>query len=767
LLRFCPETAARLAAVAESSEPGSHPLPAIDLYQHFTRTLTGQWSPGDGDPPVLHRLARALQGLPFWCALVSGDFTHVGTTTLFRDLITGRTDFAGLYAVHQRLGAADMAGVISAGVVVDSVLFPGSEIGPGAVVIECHFDVPVRLARGAVAHGLESLDEPVEIPEDTVVHQLPILLPDGRRGVSVRVYGVADDPKAPADSAAATWLGRPILDEVRSLGLDLLAVWPALPREQWTLWNAALFPVAPPADAWACARWLMRVSDGFDAQRWARFERVSLAAGAQWADGAALAVSQARRLQANWVSAAVALAASESDLRPLLASAPGLCALTHTARRLLVQARSLEESAPVTAASRHFQAGLFFAQAGLENDAGEARQRAFALVSRGVALGTPPHRPAGAGAWKHSLASAAAPARVDLGGGWSDTPPFCLDWGGAVLNLAVAFSDEHPIRTLARTLSVPVIRFVSAEDAQTVEYRRAADLLQPAGPGDPFSIHRCALQLSGLFDDAADLTAVLERLGGGLELRTEVNLPMGSGLGTSSILAATVLRALAGLRGLPLTPQQLSDDVMVLEQRMSTGGGWQDQAGGIFPGAKLVTSGPGLRQRLRVQPVAWTREREAEFESLTLLYYTGIRRIARDLLQQVVGGYLARESAAFQVLHSIKTLAMEMACAMSEGDWDYLGSLLDRHWALNQLLDPNTTNAPINALLRMVRPYIRGAKLAGAGGGGFLILLSKGPTERDQLHALLADYGKETGGALYDWRIARDGLRAEPSELGD
>ena len=78
---------------------------------------------------------------------------------------------------------------------------------------------------------------------------------------------------------------------------------------------------------------------------------------------------------------------------------------------------------------------------------------------------------------------------------------------------------------------------------------------------------------------------------------------------------------------------------------MTTGGGWQDQAGGIFPGAKLVASGPGLHQRLRVQPVPWTAEREAEFESRLVLYYTGIRRVARDLLQQVVGSYLARETA--------------------------------------------------------------------------------------------------------------------------
>ena len=185
-------------------------------------------------------------------------------------------------------------------------------------------------------------------------------------------------------------------------------------------------------------------------------------------------------------------------------------------------------------------------------------------------------------------------------------------------------------------------------------------------------------------------------MGGGVEIRTAVSLPMGSGLGTSSIVSAVILRGVAQMLGRQISDQALSEHVMDLEQRMTTGGGWQDQAGGIFPGAKLAVTGPGLRQRIRVQPLMWTPQRQAEFEERVVLYYTGIQRVARDLLRQVVGRYLARETACVQVLHSIKTLAMEMVYAMQDGEWEHLGRLLDRHWELNKLLDPNTTNAPIN-----------------------------------------------------------------------
>jgi fucokinase len=240
----------------------------------------------------------------------------------------------------------------------------------------------------------------------------------------------------------------------------------------------------------------------------------------------------------------------------------------------------------------------------------------------------------------------------------------------------------------------------------------------------------------------------------GVEIRTAVHLPLGSGLGTSSILAATVVQALAVLEGEKLSDRALSDTVMRLEQRMTTGGGWQDQAGGIYPGAKLLMTGPGFEQRIRVRPVEWSPARKTEFEQRLVVCNTGIQRMAKNLLRQVVGSYLARETQTVQVLHSIKTLASEMAYAMEEGEWDYLGRLLDRHWMLNVQLDPHTTNGPIQALLERVRPWTAGAKLAGAGGGGFLMLLAKGHEEAQRLK-------KELGERAVAWRISETGLAVE------
>jgi fucokinase len=745
LLRFSPEVAARLSAI----EPASG-TPAFDLYQHLTMALTGQWKPDPGDPPQFHAVAKALDGTPFWCSLVEGDFTHIGTTTLFRRIHTERHGFA-----------IDSQPDPSKGVAINSVLSGSVELQPGALLLECNLAGGVHAGRGSVLHGLEGIDGTVEVPENVVAHQVAVVLPDGKKGVVIRAYGVEDDPKAPVH--AATWFGRPLLAHLRTLDLDPSTVWPGIQPVLRTLWNAKLFPVCSVEEGWACTLWMMKIHSSFDVVRWSQLERLSLADSTQFADLAEIEAAHSRRLQANWCASAVALAESGADIRPLLKNPPGTSPLAAVGRSLSARGRELESLEPTAAASRYYQASLFFAHGGLQSDSERTREAAFGMVACAVSAG-----PRGATftrpqTWTRPQVTVSAPARIDLGGGWSDTPPFCLDWGGCVLNIGIELEGAYPILTTIRRIEDPVVRFCSRDEQRSAECRDATDLFRAGTPGDPFSIARNALQLTGLFHADSPLTGTLAQMGGGLEIDTEVRLPMGSGLGASSILAATIIRALAEMTGVSLSNQELSDRTMDLEQRTTTGGGWQDQSGGILPGAKFLSSGPGLSQCLRTQEILLSDEREAELQDLLVLYYTGIKRVAKGLLQQVVGRYLAREAAAIQVLHSIKTLAMEMAYALEHGKWDSLGELLDRHWALNQILDPNTTNAPINALLAHARPYIRGAKLAGAGGGGFMMLLARSPEAATELRQHLAERSLSEGGSVKKWAIATEGLRVEGS----
>ncbi len=731
LLRFDANLTAALTELA-----GLKSLPAVDLYDQMTRMLTGQWRPELGAGLFWRELERILRGseqsVEFHCSVVDGEFIHAGTTRSFRALAAG------------------------SGGILDSIVARECKAGHEAVVLECDLEGPVYASRGAILHGLTGLTGSIEVPEDTVVHQLPV---DGECGTGcvIRAYGVEDDPKQQFENA--TWFNRPMAETLERLGLRCEEIWNA--GEPRNLWSAPLFPVTTPDEAWECARWMMGYASSFGVDEWRQRTRTSLAESARCADGKGLADARNHRLQGIWQETAVDLAKAGSDLRPLLANLPGLGPAAAAGRALRAYADELRTGSAdqfTLAASHLVQAARLLSRAGREEEAAQAEADAFTCIQDAVRAGSAADGKRAPSPWQFERVQVSAPPRIDLGGGWSDTPPFCFDWGGTVLNCALEIDGTYPIETEIRRIDEPVIRCIAGGEDTPATYRFAEELRKPCEPGSVYSIPRAALHFHGIPVAGEALKETLLRLGGGLEIYCRVQLPIGSGLGTSSILAATVVCALAVMARTDLDNHALSEAVTQLEQHMTTGGGWQDQAGGIFPGVKLLITGPGLHQRIRVQPLAWSEPRRDEFCAHMVLYNTGLQRMAKDLLRQVVARYLARETAAVQVLHSIKTLAVEMSYATADGDWKHLGELLDRHWQLNQVLDPHTANAPINALLDRARPFIYGAKLAGAGGGGFLMLLARDPEAAAGLRAALGQEATHRG-APVPYRIAEDGLR--------
>jgi len=623
LLYFHSDAAAHLAEIACSITLDG----PLDLYTHFTGALTKQWQPAPGAPQSQQLISAALASTDFHCDALEGEFSHIGTTRLFRQVMTEETDLSRLYASHSRLGSESARNVVSSGVVLDSVLAHG-EVDVGALVMECAIEGSLHASRHSVAHGLSGIPGDLDIPENTVVHQVQVADPSSGSGSVIRVYGVEDDPKALID-AGALWFGRPMVAHLQSLAIFPDDIWPGLPAGQRSLWNARLFPLSSPSECWRFARWLMGLTQDDLSASWRVAERHSLASSSQWTDPRAEAAQRDLRNRLRWQATAGELAESGSDLRPMLAHAPCVSALSSAASMLERRSSDCVETDPSRAASLAYQASLFYGQAGLEEKSEAARLRAFSLVSTAVATLARRSRVDPPSRFRLSSVTVSAPARIDFGGGWSDTPPFCLDWGGTVLNAAVALNGEYQIRCQARLLDSPVIRLRSEDTGDVLELTTASGELLSAHAGDPFAISKCALRLTGLFQDEQSLPALLDRLGGGIEISTSADLPLGSGLGSSSILAAAVVRATMEMFGRRLSTQQVSDLVLDLEQMMGTGGGWQDQAGGIFPGIKLLSTAPGLQQRLRYQPLNWSLDREAELERLVVLAYTGVRRVAR------------------------------------------------------------------------------------------------------------------------------------------
>lgn len=328
--------------------------------------------------------------------------------------------------------------------------------------------------------------------------------------------------------------------------------------------------------------------------------------------------------------------------------------------------------------------------------------------------------------------SVSLPVRINFGGGWTDTPPFCIERGGTVLNAAVTLDGKMPISATVRSISEKKLVLMCEESGEREEIYadNTPELLLKCQPSEPFAIHKAALYVSGLLDDGGDGRTVFDIIGGGLELYTAVRgIPKGSGLGTSSILAGALLSALYGLFGVAIDDNTLWNKILMMEQYMGTGGGWQDQVGGMTPGIKLITSEPGVWQNITVTPVGATEETLCELEDRLALIYTGQSREARGVLSEVVIGYLTDRHAAVSVLSSIADTPYFLKERLENGNVDGFGAVLKYGSELTEELYRGCFNERIRKIFRVLDPLICGEMLCGAGGGGYLqVIMNKGVT---------------------------------------
>ena len=275
-------------------------------------------------------------------------------------------------------------------------------------------------------------------------------------------------------------------------------------------------------------------------------------------------------------------------------------------------------------------------------------------------------------------------------------------------------------------------------------------------PYDKFALHKAALIACGVLrkNDTRNLQEVLEELGGGIYLSTQViNVPKGSGLGTSSILAGACVKGLFEFFGEEASDDILYDVVLSMEQLMSTGGGWQDQVGGLTPGIKMITTRPGIDQVIQVQPVVLKEETLKELQERFALIYTGQRRLARNLLRDVVGGYIGNRKESLDALHKMKRIAVLMQFELEQGNIDAFAKLLNHHWELSIQLDKGSTNTCIQQIFMACEDLIDGKIICGAGGGGFLQAILKKGIDKETVHNRLKSVFGDSDIDVWDCKL--------------
>ena len=361
-----------------------------------------------------------------------------------------------------------------------------------------------------------------------------------------------------------------------------------------------------------------------------------------------------------------------------------------------------------------------------------------------------------------------SPVRIDLAGGWTDTPPYSLFAGGNVVNLAIELNGQPPLQVYVKPCEQPMIVLRSIDMGAREEITTYEELQDYKKIGSPFSIPKAALSLAGFAPAFSakhynSLREQLEEFGSGIEVTLLAAIPAGSGLGTSSILASTVLGGINDFCGLAWDKNDICRYTLVLEQLLTTGGGWQDQYGGVFPGIKLLQTESGFDQTPLVR---WLPEQlftRPEYRDCHLLYYTGITRVAKGILGEIVRSMFLNSQKHLSLLAEMKMHALDMNEAILRGNFEEFGRLVGKSWEQNKALDSGTNPSAVEAIINQIKDYTLGYKLPGAGGGGYLYIVAKDPQAAMMIRKILTDCPPNPRARFVDMTLSSTGLQISRS----
>lgn len=754
----------------------------------------------------LRTIYRSLSKTPFsLCLLPQCEFLHFGTS---RELVASGQE---LLSKNRRFSRQAPCLNIN-----NEISGEGKIIGPDSWVEGCRVRAPLNLGGENVVVGAD-VDVPTSIPPKTVLDILKGKDRKGRQVWFVRCYGI-DDEIHKSEAQDARLANRPIGEWFRIIKARPEDVWKtrSAPQDR-TIWKGRFFPAVVRREDYRKWLWMLapgKASDE-DKERWRSADRYSFE---EMSRQAQLEDFQARRLENRGQQIL-------RNSRRLFGLKSGFSAaeLFHVLRRLRPENRAAWLADIIKETYRQF--GKESRTAGIGRlelsrilhtlgsavlklgQTEESRAKKLVCAVDGIlspaerswleSLKIPPLSAKAPSSWARAAQDAAfenvsrtivfsrgpaeehpksdlrsdeiiwghAPARLDLGGGWSDTPPYSLEHGGCVINAAVNLNSQPPIQVYVRVIEELKIGIYSIDHGAKITIRTLDELLDYRKPPSKFGLAKAALALSGFSlktgawpRGTRTLQDMLRRFGGGIELTTLAAIPSGSGLGTSSIMGAVLMAVVQRLMGRTLSPRELFYRVLQLEQELTTGGGWQDQVGGVLPGVKMITTEPGLIPDPRIHYIPPDVLDPRANKGQTLLYYTGLRRLAKNILRHVVGNYLDRDRRAMQTLKALHAFPPVMSEAMAGKDMKKFGELVDTAWNLNKQIDPDSTTEVIDGVLGKIKPFIYGAKLLGAGGGGFLLIVAKSPGEAEKVRSVLTSDPPNTRARFFSYNISEKGL---------
>lgn len=287
---------------------------------------------------------------------------------------------------------------------------------------------------------------------------------------------------------------------------------------------------------------------------------------------------------------------------------------------------------------------------------------------------------------------------------------------------------------------------------------------QPNASGALLKACVCLLDIVSLSSKDTLSDQLSKKYQSGFELHTWSTAPQGSGLGTSSILAGVILAALLRATGRTASLDSLIHAVMVVEQMLTTGGGWQDNVGGLMPGFKISRSKASLPLKVEVEKLELSQETVDKLSKRLVCFYSGKTRLAKNLLQNVVRNWYARFPQITSNARNLIENAEEAAKALQEGNIEKFGACWTCYRHQKSLMAPGSEPKGIKDLMEALEPLSYGQALAGAGGGGFIFVLTKEPNMVDEVKNVIKKMAPSDEIIFFDVSMDWDGLtvRVEP-----
>lgn len=348
-----------------------------------------------------------------------------------------------------------------------------------------------------------------------------------------------------------------------------------------------------------------------------------------------------------------------------------------------------------------------------------------------------------------------APLRISFAGGGTELPPFIEKYGGLVISSTISKYAHTTIKWLPGHDKI-IFRARDLSKEHEWAYKNYLSFLSNPVTGD-LLLHQAVLQ-EFLNEYSLSLPAPIE-------ISTYCDAPEGSGLGSSSTLTVSIVKAMSLFFSIPLKESELAKLAYKIERKkLGFAGGLQDHYSATYGGLNYIDfkqNGDVIVNQLRL-----SQTHSAELESWLVMIYTGQSRNSGDVIQKQITSIVNSDQEVITRLLKIKEYAEHCKNLIMSENFKELGNLMHDAWLEKRSISESISNQEINNLYETAKGLgAIGGKLSGAGGGGYLLLICD-PEEKPKLFSELFNKTKYKPENIYLSRSSATAWRIQKSVNG-